>query len=178
MAERLPVGAVRNTKSPPFSFVGPTSLPNDPSDEPVDRVNGQIKGLNLESNDSNGMLISSVPNTANTRSLGQNRQGHTESTIRNGNRTKESDARGDDEWVEQDEPGVYITLTALPGGLKDLKRVRFRCVILNIYFLYGMAILLYRLLKNRFKSILMFQLCDIDHETTSVIFGSLSRFVQ
>lgn len=31
------------------------------------------------------------------------------------------------EWVEQDEPGVYITLTALPGGGKDLKRVRFRC---------------------------------------------------
>ncbi|KAG0614466.1 hypothetical protein M758_6G179200 [Ceratodon purpureus] len=29
------------------------------------------------------------------------------------------------EWVEQDEPGVYITLTALPGGGKDLKRVRF-----------------------------------------------------
>jgi hypothetical protein len=30
------------------------------------------------------------------------------------------------EWVEQDEPGVYITLTSLPGGGKDLKRVRFR----------------------------------------------------
>jgi len=29
------------------------------------------------------------------------------------------------EWVEQDEPGVYITLTSLPGGGKDLKRVRF-----------------------------------------------------
>lgn len=35
----------------------------------------------------------------------------------------------DSEWVEQDEPGVYITLTALPGGGKDLKRVRFRYVI-------------------------------------------------
>jgi hypothetical protein len=30
------------------------------------------------------------------------------------------------EWVEQDEPGVYITLVALQGGGKDLKRVRFR----------------------------------------------------
>jgi hypothetical protein len=30
------------------------------------------------------------------------------------------------EWVEQDEPGVYITLTTLPGGGRDLKRVRFR----------------------------------------------------
>ncbi|BBM99881.1 hypothetical protein MPTK1_1g24610 [Marchantia polymorpha subsp. ruderalis] len=33
--------------------------------------------------------------------------------------------RAESEWVEQDEPGVYITLTALPGGGKDLKRVRF-----------------------------------------------------
>ena len=30
------------------------------------------------------------------------------------------------EWVEQDEPGVYITIRALPGGKKELRRVRFR----------------------------------------------------
>jgi hypothetical protein len=30
------------------------------------------------------------------------------------------------EWVEQYEPGVYITFTILPSGLKGLKRVRFR----------------------------------------------------
>ncbi|XP_052180363.1 protein Brevis radix-like 4 [Diospyros lotus] len=29
------------------------------------------------------------------------------------------------EWVEQDEPGVYITIRALPGGRKELRRVRF-----------------------------------------------------
>uniref|UniRef100_A0A6N2MVZ7 BRX domain-containing protein n=1 Tax=Salix viminalis TaxID=40686 RepID=A0A6N2MVZ7_SALVM len=29
------------------------------------------------------------------------------------------------EWVEQDEPGVYITIRALPGGAKELRRVRF-----------------------------------------------------
>lgn len=39
------------------------------------------------------------------------------------------------EWVEQDEPGVYITLTALPGGGKDLKRVRFRWGCCCFYFL-------------------------------------------
>ncbi len=33
------------------------------------------------------------------------------------------------EWVEQDEPGVYITLTSLPGGGRVLKRVRFRYLI-------------------------------------------------
>lgn len=30
------------------------------------------------------------------------------------------------EWVEEDEPGVYITLRALPNGRRELRRVRFR----------------------------------------------------
>lgn len=30
------------------------------------------------------------------------------------------------EWIEQYEPGVYITLMALQDGTRDLKRVRFR----------------------------------------------------
>ncbi|KAL8119950.1 protein Brevis radix-like 4 [Apium graveolens] len=29
------------------------------------------------------------------------------------------------EWVEQDEPGVYITIRALAGGARELRRVRF-----------------------------------------------------
>lgn len=32
------------------------------------------------------------------------------------------------EWVEQDEPGVYITIRALPGGTRELRRVRFRYI--------------------------------------------------
>lgn len=32
------------------------------------------------------------------------------------------------EWVEQDEPGVYITIRSLPGGTRELRRVRFRSV--------------------------------------------------
>ena len=30
------------------------------------------------------------------------------------------------EWVVQDEPGVYITLSSLPGGSNELRRIRFR----------------------------------------------------
>lgn len=30
------------------------------------------------------------------------------------------------EWVEEDEPGVYITIRAMPGGIRELRRVRFR----------------------------------------------------
>ncbi|KQJ98570.1 protein Brevis radix-like 1 isoform X2 [Brachypodium distachyon] len=29
------------------------------------------------------------------------------------------------EWVEEDEPGVYLTIRALTGGIKELRRVRF-----------------------------------------------------
>ncbi|KAL3828230.1 hypothetical protein ACJIZ3_017032 [Penstemon smallii] len=125
MAERLPVGSARNIKSPPLTSLVPPSLSNDISNASVDRVNGQIDGQELESNESNSLLPSSVPSIASDRSLGHNRQGHTEAMMRNGNRTKDSDFRTENEWVEQDEPGVYITLTSLPGGLKDLKRVRF-----------------------------------------------------
>lgn len=32
----------------------------------------------------------------------------------------------DAEWIEQYEPGVYITLVAMHDGTRDLKRVRFR----------------------------------------------------
>lgn len=42
------------------------------------------------------------------------------------NAFSENGREPESDWVEQDEPGVYITLTALPGGGKDLKRVRFR----------------------------------------------------
>lgn len=32
----------------------------------------------------------------------------------------------DNEWVEEDEPGVYITIRVLPDGSRELRRVRFR----------------------------------------------------
>ncbi|KAF7141200.1 hypothetical protein RHSIM_Rhsim06G0090700 [Rhododendron simsii] len=35
------------------------------------------------------------------------------------------------EWIEQYEPGVYITLVALRDGTRDLKRVRFSCTMLG-----------------------------------------------
>jgi len=42
-------------------------------------------------------------------------------TLRNG--TKQPTGKG--EWVVHDQPGVYITLSSLPGGGNELKRVRF-----------------------------------------------------
>ncbi|KAG0450835.1 hypothetical protein HPP92_026730 [Vanilla planifolia] len=31
----------------------------------------------------------------------------------------------EEEWVEEDEPGVYITIRSLPSGVRELRRVRF-----------------------------------------------------
>ncbi|KAK4441417.1 PH, RCC1 and FYVE domains-containing protein 1 [Sesamum alatum] len=124
MAERLPVGSSRNMKSPPFTPHG-ASLSSDVSNASFNGINGQINGQELEPYESNNLLLSNGSSTASNRSLVQNRQGNAEAMTRNGNRSKESDSRNENEWVEQDEPGVYITLTSLPGGLKDLKRVRF-----------------------------------------------------
>lgn len=33
------------------------------------------------------------------------------------------------EWIEEDEPGVYITIRQLADGTRELRRVRFRYII-------------------------------------------------
>ncbi|XP_038719650.1 PH, RCC1 and FYVE domains-containing protein 1-like isoform X1 [Tripterygium wilfordii] len=124
MAERLPVGASCNFKSPSFTSFGSSPAAHDVSNLSIDRLNGQIF-QEPESNTSNSQLLPNGSSTATTRSSGYNKQGVSEATVQNGSRTKDDESRHDAEWVEQDEPGVYITLTSLPGGGKDLKRVRF-----------------------------------------------------
>ncbi|CAN4119789.1 unnamed protein product [Withania somnifera] len=125
MAERLPVGASRNIKSPTYfsscSNLTSSDIPNGCSY----RVHSQLTFQDVESNVSNSQLLSNGSNNVSNRNAVQNRQGFPEPTTRNGARTKEGDSRNENEWVGQDEPGVYITLTSLPGGVKDLKRVRF-----------------------------------------------------
>ncbi|XP_030959632.1 PH, RCC1 and FYVE domains-containing protein 1-like [Quercus lobata] len=125
MAERLPVGAARNTKSPSLSSFGSSPASNEVSNASIDRMNGQAVFQEPDSNGSNNQLLSNGSTTNSNRNLGHNKQAHSDATTRNGGRVKESESRLDNEWVEQDEPGVYITLTSLPGGVKDLKRVRF-----------------------------------------------------
>ncbi|KAM2308147.1 hypothetical protein COP1_030299 [Malus domestica] len=79
---------------------------------------------------SNSQLLSNGSNTTSNRSSSHNKQGHLDVATRNGNKIKENESHHETEWVEQDEPGVYITLTSLPGGAKDIKRVRFRYTVL------------------------------------------------
>jgi alpha-tubulin suppressor-like RCC1 family protein len=118
MAERLPVGASRNIKSPSF-----TSLASNPSLSDM-----SMERLSLPDPDTNGsstQLLSMSSTLSNRSGSGHNRLGGVDPTRNGASKTKENDSRNDTEWVEQDEPGVYITLTSLPGGVKDLKRVRF-----------------------------------------------------
>ncbi|KAH8519965.1 hypothetical protein H0E87_001420 [Populus deltoides] len=123
MAERLPVGAARSIKSPLFASFGSSPTSNDVST--IDCLNGQSTCQEPDTNGLHSQLLSNVSSTISNRGAGHNNQGHLEATIKNGSRNKEGELRHEDEWVEQDEPGVYITLTSLPGGIKDLKRVRF-----------------------------------------------------
>ncbi|KAH6756631.1 hypothetical protein C2S51_038900 [Perilla frutescens var. frutescens] len=124
MAERLPVGSARNVKSPPFTSFGLPS-PDDVTNTSVDILNGRIDGQEVQLYESSNLLPSNGSNTAGNHSLHHNKQGQTEAAMRTGLRIKESDSRYQNESIEQDEPGVYITLTSLPGGINDLKRVRF-----------------------------------------------------
>ncbi|XP_076889679.1 PH, RCC1 and FYVE domains-containing protein 1-like [Bidens hawaiensis] len=127
MAERLPVGAARNIKSPSLTFnissADITSNTRVDSVDPVDRSRGQT--MPYEEPDSNNSNSQLKPNAINNHSSTQNKPAQSAAT-RNSSRSNNSESQnGVDEWVEQDEPGVYITLTSLPGGIKDLKRVRF-----------------------------------------------------
>jgi hypothetical protein len=139
MAERLPVGAARNVKSPSLASFGSSPAYNEVSSASIDRMNGQTTFQEQDSNGSNSQLLSNGSNSQllsngssnnNNRSSGHNKQTHLDAMARNGSRMKE----GESEYVEQDDPGVYITLTNLPGGVKDLKRVRFRYMIFSPVF--------------------------------------------
>lgn len=69
--------------------------------------------MSCPSNESNVASLSSPPkNESNDK---------THSRLFNGTKAQNEKA----EWVVQDEPGVYVTLSSLPGGGNELRRVRF-----------------------------------------------------
>jgi hypothetical protein len=120
MAERLPIGAARNVRSPS------NSISNDLSIASIDRLNIQATSPESDVTGSYNQLFSNGSSTVTDRSVGHCKHSLSEAASRNGSKTKDNESRNETEWVEQDEPGVYITLTSLSGGAIDLKRVRFR----------------------------------------------------
>ncbi|XP_004496492.1 PH, RCC1 and FYVE domains-containing protein 1 [Cicer arietinum] len=69
-------------------------------------------------------INSSAPDTVNGRDSGNFRDDENGSRARN-DAMPANNNQVEAEWIEQYEPGVYITLTAMRDGTRDLKRVRF-----------------------------------------------------
>ncbi|PKA55404.1 Ultraviolet-B receptor UVR8 [Apostasia shenzhenica] len=120
LAERLPVAASKNNKLASLASLSSTPATSDVSSAAVEQMGKLVGALEPESNGSNGPLDLNAASLIGNKS----KWGQLESA-KNGSKLNDGDANHESEWVEQDEQGVYITLTSLPGGVKDLKRVRF-----------------------------------------------------
>ncbi|KAJ7965006.1 Regulator of chromosome condensation (RCC1) family with FYVE zinc finger domain [Quillaja saponaria] len=117
MAERLPVGAARNVKSTLASF-GSNPISSEVYIASLERLNVQETCQEQDINGSKSQILSNGSSTISNRSSGHNKASQPDATNKSGSRTKESESCNDTEWVEQDEPGVYITLTVLTRRCK------------------------------------------------------------
>ncbi|CAN1813710.1 PH, RCC1 and FYVE domains-containing protein 1 [Linum perenne] len=122
VAERLPVGSARSI-NPPSSRTSPHDVVYS------ETLGSQLRYLaDRNEPDSNGLdsiVISQRSGSSTGRMSSICELVNGELSTRSKNRTAKVEPCHRDEWVEQDEAGVYITLVSLPGGAKDLKRVRF-----------------------------------------------------
>lgn len=132
MAERLPIGTARNSNSPPKGFSSPIS--QDVSTVAIEQASSPVAYRETDPIQSSNFTMCDVLSNGSNNTSGHTDTMHSEATARNKNRALKTETSNVDELVEQDEPGVYITLVSLPGGLKDLKRVRFRYVINQLQF--------------------------------------------
>lgn len=126
MAERLPIGTARNSNSPPIGSL--SLLSHDMSSPAIEQSCSPVAHQETYTIQSNSSMTYDVLSTSSNNTSGPSDIVHSEVIARNKNRAAKVETTNADEWVEQDEPGVYITFITLPGGLKDLKRVRFRYV--------------------------------------------------
>nr|CAD1840018.1 unnamed protein product [Ananas comosus var. bracteatus] len=116
MAERLPVGATKNNgRLPPVAPI----LTSETASTGIDFVNSPLNSSEPDSNGSNGFPVTHGPS-----SISNLRRGSSD-VVKNGSKVTDADGNNEPEWVEQYEPGVYITLGSLPGGARELRRVRF-----------------------------------------------------
>ncbi|XP_024021109.1 PH, RCC1 and FYVE domains-containing protein 1 isoform X2 [Morus notabilis] len=122
MAERFPTRTERSSNTPSFCSASPTQ---DVSALATDRKNSPVACRELDSIQTNSLMICNVSSAVGNNALTVTEVLHSEATTKNKGRGAKSETTNGDEWVEQDEAGVYFTLASLPGGLKYLKRVRF-----------------------------------------------------
>lgn len=96
------------TKEPPPRNFYPKQPPNDSSGLASTPALSSISGAKTE-----------------TSSLASARSSSSREDDHSGELSMSNASDVETEWVEQDEPGVYITIRALPGGNRELRRVRF-----------------------------------------------------
>lgn len=120
LAERLPVGAMKNGKLSSLTSLSSSPAISDISGAAIEQMGNFIGSHEPDSNGLNGLIA-----TSGSSFIGHRSKSSYSETTKNGSKLTDGDSNQECERVEQDEPGVYITLTSLPGGLKDLKRVRF-----------------------------------------------------
>ncbi|PRQ55378.1 putative chromatin regulator PHD family [Rosa chinensis] len=122
MAERLPIGTARSSDTRPLGFSSPT---HDVSTTAIEKASSPLTFHEPHSIASNSLVVSNASRILSNHASNPTEVANSEATTRHKNRGTKAETTNGDEWVEQDEPGVYITLVSLPTGVKDLKRVRF-----------------------------------------------------
>lgn len=91
------------------------------------RVADAYEHLSTEVGNKNGDMTSSSAyvNDNGNKMPESSRDGENDSEPRSSTSNSNNNIQVEAEWIEQYEPGVYITLMALRDGTRDLKRVRF-----------------------------------------------------
>lgn len=133
MAERLPIGTTRISDIRPLGSSSPT---HEVCTAATEKASSPLTSLEPHSIASNTLVVSNAPRVLSNHASNTTEVANSEATARHKNRGTKADTTHGDEWVEQDEPGVYITLVSSPTGVKDLKRVRFRHVSFAYYFIH------------------------------------------
>ncbi|XP_065869375.1 protein Brevis radix-like 2 [Euphorbia lathyris] len=121
-AKDSPVTPPLDKERPPRNFYHPTGLAHS-SSESLD----QHRQYYDSAVPSSTPKLSSISGTkTEASSIGESgRSSSSREADHSGELSISNASDMETEWVEQDEPGVYITIRALPGGTRELRRVRF-----------------------------------------------------
>jgi hypothetical protein len=98
MAERFPGGADKNTKLP---YLPGISIPNDISSVGTESLGSPSSSGEQITNGHNGLLALNGPSSFRNKTIPAE-------VGKNGSRLPDSESCHEAEWVEQDEPGVYM----------------------------------------------------------------------
>lgn len=119
MAERLPQGTYEKAESKPAQMLNNTNGAHQMRNNTLNQDNSPNE--TSKEGCAKGREDMASDDAKKVSELGRNGD--------NGSRAQSllgSSNQEEKEWIEQYEPGVYITLVAFRDGTRELKRVRFR----------------------------------------------------